>query len=78
MPGVDDLVSSAPASAGGGLASSLGGGAGQLGNFASLAGGFKNLGLDSGMVGKFIPIVMSFVQSKGGSAVKGVLEQALK
>lgn len=83
VPGVDDLISSAPetggvASALGGLASSLGGGAGQLGNLASLAGGFKNLNLDAGMIGKFIPIVISFVQSKGGDAAKGILEKVLK
>jgi hypothetical protein len=83
VPGVDDLISSAPESGGlmsglGGLASSLGGGAGQLGDLASLASGFKNLNLDSGMIGKFIPIVMSFVQSKGGDAVKGMLEKVLK
>jgi len=83
VPDVENLISSAPESAGisgalGGLASSLGGGAGQLGNLASLAGGFKNLNLDSGMVGKFIPVIMSFVQSKGGGTVKTILEKVLK
>ena len=60
------------------LASGLGGGAGQLGNLASLAGGFSNLGMDSGMIGKFIPIILSFAQSKGGDVVKGLLEKVLK
>ncbi len=83
VPGIEGLIASAPESGGvfgalGGIASSLGGGAGQLGNLASLAGGFKNLGLDSGMVGKFIPIIMSFVQSKGGDTVKSILQNALK
>ena len=83
VPGVEDLISSVPESGGisgalGGLASSLGGGAGQLGNLASLAGGFKNLNLDSSMVGKFIPIVMSFVQTKGGDTVKSILEKVMK
>lgn len=83
VPGVNDLISAAPSSGGltgalGGLASSLGGGAGQLGNLASLAGGFKNLNLDAGMIGKFVPIVMSFVQSKGGEGVKSILEKVLK
>lgn len=83
VPGIEDLISSAPGSGGlsgimGGLASSLGGGAGGLGNLAGLAGGFKNLGLDSGMIGKFIPIVMSFVQSKGGDTVRSILEKILK
>ena len=83
IPDVENLVSSAPESGGigaalGGLASSLGGGAGQLGNLASLAGGFKKLNLDSGIIGKFIPIVMSFVQSKGGDSLKAILEKVIK
>jgi hypothetical protein len=83
IPGVDTLISSAPTSGGlagalGGLTSSLGGGAGQLGNLASLAGGFKSLNLDSGLAGQFIPIILSFVQSKGGDMVKNILEKAFK
>jgi hypothetical protein len=76
------LIESAPESGGiagalGGLASALGGSGSELGNLASLAGGFSKLELDSGMIGKFIPVILSFVESKGGGAVKGLLEQAL-
>lgn len=83
VPGVESLISSAPESGGlasalGGLASSLGGKAGQLGNLASLAGGFKNLNLDSSLISKFLPIVLSFVESKGGAGIKGLLEKVLK
>ena len=83
LPGITDLMKSTPASGGvlggiGKLASGLGGGAGQLGNLASLAGGFSKLGLDSGMIGKFIPIILSFAQSKGGDVVKSLLQKALK
>ena len=83
IPDIENLISSAPASGGlgnalGGLASSLGGDAGQLGNLASLAGGFKKLNLDSGLMSKFIPVVMSFVQSKGGDSIKGILEKVIK
>jgi len=83
VPGVENLMSSAPETGGvsgalGGMVSSLGGGMGQLGDLASLAGGFKSLNLDAGMVGKFVPVVMSFVQSTGGDAVKGILEKVLK
>lgn len=75
VPGVDKLIGAAP-SAGvlGGLGKMFGG----AGGLASLAGGFTKLGLDSGMIGKFVPIILSFVQSKGGDAVKGILEKALK
>jgi hypothetical protein len=83
VPGINDLMKSAPESGGvlggiGKLASGFGGGAGQLGNLASLAGGFSKLGLDSGMIGKFIPIILSFVQNKGGDVVRKLLEKALK
>ena len=83
LPGINDLMKSAPESGGvlggiGKLASGLGGGAGQLGNLASLAGGFSKLGLDSGMIGKFIPIILAFAQSKGGNVVKSLLQKALK
>lgn len=83
VPGVDDLVSAAPESGGaasalGGLGSALGGGAEKLGGIASLAGGFSKLGLDSGMAGKFIPVILSFVQSKGGDTAKNLLSGVLK
>ena len=83
VPGMEELLGAAPASGGlagvvGGLASKLGGGAGKLGSLASLAGGFKDLGMDSGMVGKFIPIILSFVQSKGGDSIKNILAGVLK
>lgn len=83
VPGVDNLISSAPESGGfagalGGLTSSLGGGAGKLGDLASLAGGFKSLGLDSGMLNQFIPVVLSFVQSKGGDTVKALFEKVME
>jgi hypothetical protein len=83
LPGITDLMKAAPASGGvlggiGKLASGLGGSAGQLGNLASLAGGFSKLGLDSGMISKFIPIILAFAQSKGGDVVKSLLQKALK
>ena len=80
---------STAASAGGGLMDALGGaaaalGAGGLGdkmeglgNLANLASGFSQLGLSSDMIGKFVPIVLSFVQNQGGDSVKGLLEKAL-
>ena len=89
IPGVQDLVGAAPASGGGGMmgalggvASSLGGSLGGkmegLGDLANLAGGFSQLGLSSDMVGKFVPILLSFVQQQGGDAMKGILEKVLK
>ncbi len=83
IPGIDDLMKSAPETGGvlggiGKLASGIGGGAAQLGDLAGLVGGFSKLGLDSSMIGKFIPIILAFAQSKGGDAVKSLLEKALR
>ena len=84
VPGIGDLISAAPQSGGGlsgalgGLTSGLGGGLGKLAALASLAGGFKDLGLDSEMIGKFVPVILSFVQSKGGDSVKKLLENVLQ
>ena len=77
VPGIDGMLSAAPASGGGmlgGLGKMLGGG----GGLAGLAGGFSKLGLNSGMIRKFVPIILQFVQSKGGDGVKSLLEKGLK
>ena len=83
VPGINELIGSAPKAGGlggalGSLASSFGGDASKIGGIASLASGFSDLGLDSGMLGKFIPIILSFVQEKGGESVKNLLANALK
>jgi len=83
IPGITDFLGAAPKSGGlggaiGGLSSALGGNAEKLGGLASLAGAFKGLGLESNMVGKFIPIIISFVQSKGGDSAKKILEDVLR
>ena len=78
VPDVGDLISAAPEGGGGllgGLASSLGGG--NLGNLAELAGGFKSLNLDTDMIAKFLPIVLSFIQGKGGDSLKSLLGDVL-
>lgn len=82
-PGIGDLIKAAPGSGGamgglGKLASGLGGDIGKLGSLASLAGGFSKLGMDSGMIGKFLPVILSFVGRKGGSGVQSILENVLK
>lgn len=83
VPGIGEMLNAAPESGGGiggvlgGLASSLGGES-SFGDLVSLAGGFSKLGLDNGMIGKSAPTILSFVQSKGGDVVRGILEKALK
>ena len=83
IPGIDSLLSAAPKGGGGlsgaigGLTSMLGDSGGNIGKLAALAGSFKNLGLDMDMVAKFVPIIVSFVQSKGGDSLKNIMEEVL-
>lgn len=86
VPGMDQLLAAAPSQTapGSGMtgliglaASALGGSGGSLGNLASLAGSFQSLGLNSGMVSQFIPVILQFVQSQGGSTTMSLLQGAL-
>ena len=83
VPEMASMLEAAPEDAGiagalGGLASSLGGGKVEaMGNMAQLIGGFSKLGLDEGAVTKFIPIVLSFLEGKGGSGIKDLLAKVL-
>lgn len=78
VPEASTLVGAAPAS-GGGVMGMLGKAmGGQAGDLASLAGGFSQLGMDAGMIQKFIPIVLEFVQQRGGAGAAGLLQQVLK
>lgn len=83
IPAVQNLIGEAPepgsglAGAIGGLAGAVGGG-GQLANMAAVAAGFSQLGLNPTMVSKFVPIILSFAQSKGGDQVQSILASVLK
>ncbi len=83
VPGIENMLSSVPQDGGmmgalGGLAAAMGGEAAGIGDIMSLAGGFSKLGLDSGMIAQFIPIILSFVQNQGGDEIKNLLETVLK
>ena len=75
VPGMDTMLKAAP-SAGKGVPglSSLG----AAGGLAAVAGPFKKLGMPPEMVGKFVPVVMKYVESKGGGAVAGLLSGVFK
>ncbi|NLB64896.1 MAG: DUF2780 domain-containing protein [Lentisphaerae bacterium] len=84
IPGAKDLISAAPAAAGGakligGLLGSIGGDKAKgLSDLAGLAGGFAQLNLDSGMVTKFVPIILQFAKSKGGQDAMSLLAKVLQ
>lgn len=86
--GALNALSGASGSYGGGLAdkakqalggqTTLGGAAGgTLGAAQALAPAFQKLGLGSGMVGKFVPIIVNYVKSGAGSSTANILRGAL-
>lgn len=87
VDGIDSMMSAAPDTGGagggmlgmlGGLASQFGGGKmAELGDLAELAGGFKQLNLDPGMVQQFLPVVVGFLQDKGGAGIVELLQGVL-
>ena len=83
VPGMEEMIGAAPESGGmakamGSLTSGLGGKLGQMGSLAGVASGFSKLGLEKDMIGKFVPTILSFVQSKGGDSVKSLLANVMK
>lgn len=82
ISGASSLMSDAPKAEGlgsmfGSITSALGVNTGNLGNLAALAGQFKSLNLDADMIAKFAPIVMSFLQEKGGDTLKDIAKKFL-
>lgn len=79
LPGVTDLIKQVPQAGGassllGGLASAIGGE--KAAGLASLSAGFSQLKLDPSMIGRFAPVILGFVQNKGGQAVAQMLTKA--
>jgi hypothetical protein len=62
----------------GGLAASLSGGKSNAGHLAGLVGAFAEQGLDADMLGKFVPIILSFVKNKEGAVARDILSKVLK
>jgi len=85
VPGMDGLLQAAPASEPAGGGDALGGlssvasqAGGALGLAAAVGPAFQKLGLPPETVGKFVPIVVDYVGSKGGASVGGLLGGVLK
>jgi hypothetical protein len=82
VPGMNGFLKAAPSAGhqGGGLPgiSSLSGALPSgVSGLASTAQSFQKLGLSPSMVGKFVPVLTQFVQSKGGTGVASLLSGAL-
>jgi hypothetical protein len=79
VPEAAELVKKAPTtdSTASAAASALGKAGGTAAGIASLGSSFQKLGLSSDMVGKFVPVVVDYVDKKGGSEAGGILKKVL-
>ncbi len=76
VPGMDGLLKAAPQVSGlSGLQSYLPGG---MSGLAPVAASFQKLGLTPDMAGKFVPVLIKYVQSKGGLSTSALLAKALQ
>ena len=78
VPGMDGLLKAAPASTGFGGFSGLSDSFGNLSGMASVAGSFQKLGLSPDMISKFVPVVVNYVQSRGGTSTSALLTKVLQ
>jgi hypothetical protein len=78
VPESAELVKKAPATD---TTSAAAGALGKAGGTATgvegLGSSFQKLGLSSDMVSKFVPVVVDYVDKKGGSEVGGILKKVL-
>ena len=82
VPGLAEIAAKAPEASSGGLGGMLGSavsalGGSDLGNLAELAGGFDKLGIDAGMISKFVPIVQEYLEGNGGDLAKTLIGKFL-
>ncbi len=75
-----ELVNSAPTQSGGMLGGTLGKLAGAIGveklsGITQALGGFSQLGIDQSTVTKFIPVVLKFIEEKGGVEAKAIVSK---
>jgi hypothetical protein len=83
VPGVKDLLVHAPTTRSGGMLGGLASmaakvGGGDMAQAMQLLNTFNSLGLNKEMAMKFVPVVLQFLESKGGKELVTQLRTALK
>ena len=81
LPGVDSLLKFAPKASGlSGQIEGLSSGVGDISGLAGMAGlteSFAKMGLDAGMVDKYVKTILDFTQSEAGTTVTNIIKGAL-
>jgi hypothetical protein len=78
VPGMDGLLSAAPAGSGAPVGTTGIPGASSVAGLSSVAGAFSKLGLKPELVSKAVPVLTNFVTKNGGADVGKLLASALK
>ena len=78
LPEVTSLLKTAPEGMGQGMGAGLGKGLEKAGGMAGVTKVFNTLGMKPDMVGKFVPSILSYAESKGGAPVMEILKNVLK
>lgn len=74
VPGMDQYLAAAPRVGGNGGYQQQG----ALGGLMSVAGSFQQLGMGPEMVGRFVPVMLQYVQQQGGQATMSALQSSLR
>lgn len=78
LPGIDSLIGAAPQAESGSLASGLSSlGGSSAGGMGELTSQFGTLGLSPESINEFIPMILEYAQSEGGTQVVNLLKGAL-
>jgi len=78
LPGIDSLIGAAPQAESGSLVSGLSSlGGSSAGGMGELTGQFGTLGLSPESINEFIPMILEYAQSEGGTQVVNLLKGAL-
>lgn len=82
LPGVNSIIDLAPKASDlsgqiGGFSPALGGKSDLTGGMAGVVERFGKLGLDAGMVDKYVKTILDFTQSEAGSTVTNIIKGAL-
>lgn len=84
VPGMDRYLAAVPQAAGNGsnnlwnaAGNMMGGPSGNLGSLVALAGTFQSLGMNADMVGRFVPVMLQYVEQQGGQSTMSLLQNSL-
>ncbi len=81
VPGMDRYLAAAPQQAltngSNNMWNGTGNMMGDVGSLMALAGSFQSLGMNADMIGRFVPVMLQYVEQQGGTATMSLLQNSL-